>query len=168
MFGHCFYTLCSRNHSSGKELDQSPRLNEHLGCRLEARSGRRCPLLRRGCHDRRKGFAKAGDAARNMRTYQSSTAESRMKRPPIVFLGKAPQCVVRFAAFSIGDQCPNSDRRAKLAGVLSCLAGLDPPKSANRFLNEGSFDRAWNGDGWRQRRGLSMLAVWSNPVWRLF
>jgi hypothetical protein len=30
MFGHCFYALCSRNHSSGKEVDQSQRLNEHL------------------------------------------------------------------------------------------------------------------------------------------
>ena len=56
-----------------------------------------------------------------------------MTRSPIVLLGKAPQCVVRSAAISIGDQRPISafTRRAKLAGVLACLTGLDPPKSAS-------------------------------------
>src|SRR4030081_833077 len=40
----------------------------------------------------------------------------------------------------MGDQRAISafTRRAKLAGVLSGLAGIDPPRSASRFLTEGS------------------------------
>src|SRR5262249_34435011 len=40
----------------------------------------------------------------------------------------------------MGDQRAISafTRRAKLAGVLSCLAGMDPPSSAMRFLTKGS------------------------------
>src|SRR3954464_13816921 len=50
------------------------------------------------------------------------------------------QWVVRDAAFRIGDQRTISafTRRAKLAGVLSCLAGTVPPKSARRFLTDES------------------------------
>jgi ABC transporter substrate binding protein len=50
------------------------------------------------------------------------------------------QFVVRDAAFRMGDQRAISafTRRAKLTGVLSCLAGIDPPSSASRFLTKGS------------------------------
>src|SRR4029079_18516682 len=49
-------------------------------------------------------------------------------------------CVVRDAAFRMGDQRAISafTRRVKLAGVLSCLAGIDPPRSARRFRTDGS------------------------------
>src|SRR5256885_13611495 len=50
------------------------------------------------------------------------------------------QFVGRDAAFKMGDQRAISalTKRAKLTGVLSCLAGIDPPSSASRFLTEGS------------------------------
>src|SRR3954463_6147015 len=50
------------------------------------------------------------------------------------------QWVVRDAAFRIGDQRTISafTRRAKLVGVLSCLAGIVAPKSARRFLTDES------------------------------
>jgi hypothetical protein len=49
-------------------------------------------------------------------------------------------CVVRDAAFRMGDQRATSvfTRRAKLVGVLSCFAGIDPPRSASRFLTDES------------------------------
>src|SRR5262245_24800906 len=54
--------------------------------------------------------------------------------------GLPPQCVVRDVSFRMGDQRAISalTMRAKLAGVLSCLAGIEPPRAARRFLTLGS------------------------------
>ena len=50
------------------------------------------------------------------------------------------QLVVTDAAFRIGDQREISPltSRAKLTGVRSCLAGIDPPNSVSRFLTAAS------------------------------
>ena len=50
------------------------------------------------------------------------------------------QLVESDAAFRIGDHRAISvlTKRVKLAGVLSCLAGIDPPRSARRFFTNGS------------------------------
>jgi len=71
-----------------------------------------------------------------------------------------------------GEICRNQHRRptpnlrlhqaSKTRGCPRLLDGTRSAQVGKPFLTEGSFDRACNGDGWRQRRGLSMLAVWSN------